>query len=46
MGQTTARHPDLFLFMAGMVILLFVLANFNNWLKAFDAWLYRRLGGL
>lgn len=46
MGQATARHPDLFLFIIGLVTLLFVMANFNNWLKSFDTWLYKRLGGL
>ncbi len=46
MGTPTARHPDLFLFILGMVTFLLILANFSNWLKAFDTWLYKRFGGL
>ena len=46
MGQTTARHPDLFLFILGMATFLLVLANYKRWIKAFDAYLFRRLGGV
>lgn len=46
MGTPTARHPDLFLFIIGMALVLWFFANYSNWLKAFDAWLYKRLDGL
>jgi len=44
-GQTTARHPDLLLFIIVAVIVLLFLANIVNWLKTFDSWLLRRFCG-